>query len=83
MAKQGCGAPVPGEWRLSDEELRAAIASLEEERETLEARCCVVRRRLALLRAERLARVRGAHFDQDAAAAALLRRLLQTGPRGR
>ena len=68
---------------LTDEELRAAIASLEAERETLEAQCCVLRRRLALLRAERLARVRGAHFDQDAVAAALLRRLLPTAPRSR
>jgi len=40
---------------LTDEELRAAIASLEAERETLEAQCCVLRRRIALLRAERLA----------------------------
>ena len=62
-------------WRLSRLELNDAIAQLEGERETLEARCLVVRRRIALLRAERLARAGDAHFDADAVAKALLRRL--------
>jgi len=62
-------------WRLSKQELNDAITVLETERETLEARCLVVRRRIALLRAERLARARNAHFDAERVAEALLRRL--------
>ena len=62
-------------WRLSRQELNEAIAVLERERETLEVRCLVVRRRIALLRAERLARARNAHFDAGRVADALLRRL--------
>src|SRR5262249_26714087 len=62
-------------WALSGPELNDAIAQLEGERETLEARCLVLRRRIALLRAERLARAGNAHFDAAAVAEALLRRL--------
>jgi hypothetical protein len=62
-------------WRLSKQELSEAIAVLETERESLEARCLVVRRRIALLRAERLARAGNAHFDAERVAEALLRRL--------
>ena len=75
MAGEDCGGQVSDPWKWSDDELRARIGALEAERETLEAQCCVVRRRIALLRAERLARVHGAHFDPDVVAAALLRRL--------
>ena len=50
MAAQDCGGQVPDPWKLSNEELSARIAELEAERETLEAQCCVVRRRIALLR---------------------------------
>jgi hypothetical protein len=62
-------------WRLSREELNEAIAVLETERETLEARRLVVCRRIALLRAERVARARNAHFDAGQVAEALLRRM--------
>ena len=75
MAAQDCGGQVPDPRNLSNEELRARIEELEAERETLEAQCCVVRRRIALLRAERVARVRNAHFDPGPVADALLRRL--------
>jgi len=75
MAAQDCGGQVPDPWKLSNEELSARIAELEAERETLEAQCCVVWRRIALLRAERVARVRNAHFDPGPVADALLRRL--------
>ena len=61
-------------WRLSRPELNEAIARLEGEHETLEARCLVLRRQIALLRAERLARARNAHFDPGPVAEALLRR---------
>jgi len=75
MVKQGGGGQVLGPWMLSDDELRSTITELEAEREVLEARCCVVRRRIALLRAERLARVRDTHFDPGPVAEALLQRL--------
>jgi hypothetical protein len=61
--------------RLSRQALNDPIAALEAERETVEARRLVVRRRIALLRAERVARARNAHFDAEAVAEALLRRL--------
>ena len=62
-------------WRLSRQQLNDAIAVLETERETLEARRLVVRRRIALLRAERVARATKAHFDAERVADALLRRM--------
>ena len=56
MSEQECGGQAPDLWLLSAPELKRAIAELEAERDTLEARCRVVRRRIAILRAERLAR---------------------------
>jgi hypothetical protein len=75
MSTEGCGGHAPDVYELSDEQLRAAIVGLEGRRHALEAECQVVRRRLALLRAERLARVRDGHFDAARVAEALLRRL--------
>src|SRR6185436_10002869 len=66
--------------RLSKPELNEAIADLERALETMEARCLVFRRRIALLRAERLARARNTHFDSEAVAEALLRRVAGLQP---
>ena len=74
MSQEGEGAKGFEPWRLSRQELNDAIAVLESERETLEARCLVARRRIALLRAERFARAKNAHFDAARVAEALLRR---------
>lgn len=67
--------PVPDPLQLSKHELDEAIAELEAERETLEAQRCVVLWRIAFLQAERGARGRDAHFDPNAVADAVLRRL--------
>ena len=57
MSEQEWGGQVPDLWMLSGPELKRAIAELEAERETLEARCRVVRRRIAILRAEVVVRL--------------------------
>ena len=75
MSADEAGRQLLEPSRLSKDELDEAIAELETERELLEARRVVIRRRIALLRAERLARTRNAHFDAEAVAEAVLRRL--------
>ena len=80
MSKHGGAAELPGLWMLSDQELGAAIRALEAEQDSIEVQRRVLRRRVAILRAERLARATGAHFDIGAAVEALLRR---SGPHPR
>lgn len=75
MSTQGCGGETPELWNVSKYELTATIRELERHEEALAAERFVVQRRIAILRAERVARLRDAHFDPGPVAEALLRRL--------
>jgi hypothetical protein len=76
-----CDEPLPDLARLSDGELKEAIALHEVREEQLSAGLCVLRGKLEFLRQERLARLRRppTHVDIAGAADALLRRWLPDG----